>query len=552
MTSIVDFVAIPQTVSRDYTASGPMLIKWVDAATVEAADGPASIPNPGMTIDLLPGEDKALDPARRKYIVQGSVLFTFNGKTFFDRNGSLYTDFNPATGAATACGTIDYQTGLATVTSYGSGSNVVIADPVILGCLSRIPDVMTSFVRFRTPAAPIRPQSLSVRATTLNGALLNGASQSNGDITGTKILGSVNYDTGIVDLNFGEELNDNDNAPSLTHRTEPWYSAEVRYNVGTVPAPDYKTWRPTFVDPASILYNVVTYSFLPLDAALIGLNPVRLPSDGRVPIFKDGYVLVIHDTAFQTLPNSLTPGQVVTLARGDLAEVILRDQNGLDVNSALFTVARAAGTITMANPLNLAGYAQPLIAEHRIEDMVLCTDSQINGELSLSRALIHDYTAANSFVSSALLFGDLQARVSKFFDQASWASVWSDTLSGSAAAASFNDVTYPLTVTNAGTITERWALVFTTQTAFNIIGENVGQIGTGSTSVDCAPINPVTGVPYFSLNRFGWGAGWSAGNVLRINTTGNIAPIWFARTTKQSTSDEMNDNVRIQIRGDAD
>jgi hypothetical protein len=40
----------------------------------------------------------------------------------------------------------------------------------------------------------------------------------------------------------------------------------------------------------TIKYNCVVYSYLPLDAELIGIDPVRLPQDGKVPIFRKGYI----------------------------------------------------------------------------------------------------------------------------------------------------------------------------------------------------------------------------------------------------------------------
>lgn len=82
----------------------------------------------------------------------------------------------------------------------------------------------------------------------------------------------------------------------------------------------------------------------------------------------------------------------------------------------------------MATPLDLSAYAQPLSCEHRIEDMALVSDVQITGDITLVSPLTHSYSAANSFVSSALIIGDMQARVSKFFSQYTWTSIWSDSL----------------------------------------------------------------------------------------------------------------------------
>jgi hypothetical protein len=81
---------------------------------------------------------------------------------------------------------------------------------------------------------------------------------------------------------------------------------------------------------------------------------------------------------------------------------------------------------------DVAGYAQPVRIEHRIEDMALCSDAQINGDLTLTRPLTHDFPLG-SLVSSALIMGDLHARVSVLVRPADLVGVWSDTVIGSGA-----------------------------------------------------------------------------------------------------------------------
>jgi len=146
----------------------------------------------------------------------------------------------------------------------------------------------------------------------------------------------------------------------------------------------------------------------------------------------------------------------------------------------------------------------------------------------------------------------MQSRAYGLFDQKTWTSVWSNSLIGDATNASYNEVNYPLQITNAGGITGRWALKFTDTTAFEIIEEKLGIIGSGYTTQDCQPINPATLEPYFFIDYRGWGAGWATGNVLRFNTDGALAPIWIARTTLQGPATEPNDQFTLQIRGDAE
>ncbi|MFT7722230.1 MAG: tape measure protein [Roseateles sp.] len=161
------------------------------------------------------------------------------------------------------------------------------------------------------------------------------------------------------------------------------------------------------------------------------------------------------------------------------------------------------------------------------------------------------YPVAGTYVSSALVFGDLHARVSLTIDQGTW-SGWSDGPSGAAATATFNDIQNPITVTNGGALTERWAVVFTSATSFNVMGEHLGVIATGNTGSDCAPLNPTAGQPYFTIPAVGWGLGWAVGNVLRFNTVGAMAPVWVARTILQGPETVANDSFTLLTRGDVD
>jgi hypothetical protein len=184
--------------------------------------------------------------------------------------------------------------------------------------------------------------------------------------------------------------------------------------------------------------------------------------------------------------------------------------------------------------------------------MAVVRETQINGEISFTRALTHDYPLG-SYVSSALIAGgngDMFARVSLLFDQSTWNGAFADAISGSPATGTFNSAQYPIVVTNRGARTERWVVQFTSSTAFNVIGENVGVIAVGTINSNCAPQNPATSVPYFTIPALGWGSGWSAGNVLRFNTVGAEFPVWVVRTVQQGPETVPNDSFTILIRGD--
>ena len=85
------------------------------------------------------------------------------------------------------------------------------------------------------------------------------------------------------------------------------------------------------------------------------------------------------------------------------------------------------------------------------------------------------------------------------------------------------------------------------------MGESIGQVGTGSVNTVTAPVNPATGVPYFTIAVLGWGSGWAAGNVLRFNTKAANFPMGIARTTLQGPAvAQGSDQAVLRLMGDID
>lgn len=458
----------------------------------------------------------------------------------------LVTNLNPLTGTGTEVGTVNLATGETFLTSWTAGlvntmsgfTAGILENKNVLAESSRYID--SSFV-FRVAGAPLRPSGFSVMGSFSDGTTFNITADQYGKIDTPAFMGFVNYSTGVC-LLVAKEPNGTVAAQNaIVYNLPPFLSAIQGY-----PAVVVASTR-GFVTP-SLRYNAVSYSYLPLDAGILGLDPVRLPSDGRVPIFKSGRVVVVHNTqklAAQTVSN----GQTVDCGRTLLSRIRVFGNDGLEITTG-FTKNLDAGTITFTN---VAGMSQPVTIEHRIEDEALCADAQITGDLRLTRPLTHAYPANTSYVSSAYVAGTLQAAAQDAFSQEAWTNVWSDVRIGNPLLAQYNDTDNPLVVTNAGAITERWALIFQSSTTFNVVGENVGLIISGDTATTLAPVNPATGVPYFTLQAAGWGSGWVAGNVLRFNTSGANFPLWVARTVMQSPSAPPGtDQITISVRGDID
>ncbi len=519
----------PSAVTSGATSGAPVNVEWQTTGASDTA-ATSAIALPPVELDLTPTVIDA--------VVPGSVRFDFRGRTYVDRSGSLYYDIAPASGAGTYAGTVDYASGKARISSWAAGGSSAVT---VTALLTRFTPPGQDSIFFRTPGSPLRPGSFTLRANRLDGTQLTATANLSGVITGAGVAGQINWQSGAAYVRFGQMVT------AAGNEAEPWYDP-----AGVVGG---QVWRPALVIPDTVFFGTVVYRSIPLNPAILGLDPVRLPEDGRVVIFKPGQTVLVHHTQTTSIASPAA-GQVVNFGRPNVARVEVRDSDGTAVDSIWYVIDKASGTLTFANPLNLAAYALPIVIRDRIEDRVLCADAQITGEIALNRPLAHAYPLGAS-LSTCLILGeangsqDIQARVENIFDQQTWTSVFSDLLIGSGTDAQYNDVVYPFTVDNANAITERWALRFTNATSFEVIGERTGIIANGTTAANCAPLNPRTGLPYFTINKDGWGAGWSAGNVLRFNTIGGLAPVWFIRTTLAGELTQPYDGFRFEAIGDA-
>lgn len=438
-------------------------------------------------------------------------------------------------GAGTACGSINYATGIASLTTWpASGAALGLVVQSLTVSVGLAP---TDQISFRTPGAPLRPASFLVQATATDGTLLTAVADQSGVLAATDVTGTVQQDMGVATVRFGRMV------AAAGNEAQPWYDADM--------VEGGQIWRPKPVIPSSVRFSAVVLTSLPIDADLLGLDPVRLPADGRVPTIRAGDMLYIASTQTAVLPNPAVAGATYALGRTGLDFARVIDAAGAPVPPSQFTIDLAAGSIVMAGSLSLAGLTQPLRVKHRVGEWQQATDVQIDGQVSVSAPLSRAYAASDTSVSAALEAGDVVARVYGLFDQATWLGNWRDAPEGSGAAAQYNDVGFPVEVLNSGAVTERWRLNFTSSTTYQLVGESLGVIATGSTTVDLQPVNPVTGEPFFTLRAAGFGAGWAAGNQLRFNTESAGWPCWVVRTTLPGAS-TAGDAFDMMVVGDVD
>jgi hypothetical protein len=474
-------------------------------------------------------------------IVPGSARFLLGNSAYVDTAGVLYRDPSPATGAGSLAGTLDRNSGRAQINSWVSGGANAVP---LQGLVTEVGGQPIDEVVFRTPASPIKPGALQIRFQPLSAqAPVAKTIDQTGHLTDGDCVVAVDYDRGQISIRFGYYKA----VADLTEAemAEQWYDPTHAEDIGGVS----KMWIPRPVYADSIFYNAVATTMLPPDSTLLGLDAARLPPDGQALLFQTGMLCLVHHTG-ALAPQSLSAGQTIDCGRTRLYRVVIEDSLGARLPSDLYTVDRTAGTLTMTTPLDLSDYTGPYSVYHTIADLLRLRDTDINGNLTFLRPVSHDFVSG--YVSGMLYLGTLQARVAKKFEQTTWTGVWQDTRIGDQPLASYNDAAYPIAVTNAGAYKDRILIKFTNSTAFQVIGEQLGLIGVGDINNDCAPINPLTGLPYFTIDYRGWGGGWATGNCLRFNLEAASYPIDVVRAIQPSAPTGQSDSVELLLVGNVD
>ena len=456
-----------------------------------------------IEIDLLPQFAEVIAPS--------SLSVAWGGSRYFDRAGTVYTNLDPNTGSADVAGTIDYSTGRLTLTRWDWTSG---AAPNIISLASSIDGNPVDAVTFRTPSAPLQPGSLNVRATGVDGSKINITADFGGVMKSARVDGTVDAEFGVARLRFGKMV------AAAGNEEEPWYSVDA--------VVDGQIWQPLHVFAETITYNATSYSYLPIDSNVVKIDTVRLPQDGRIPIFRRGDTIIIGNRVTTDIGSAHTGGQTVTLPRNDVTRIAVVDADDKNIDASLWDYDLAAGTITWKTPLDLSMYKMPLKVMHAQEERNRIIQADIDGTLTLLFAMRRSYPVEDTYVSSVLIGGDLQVRVSIPFTQRNWDNVWRDEPKGDQLLNKLNLKDYPMVLTDDGAIKERWMIKMTGTAQFELYGETLGFVMRGDTLTDLAPINPATGKPYFTLPKqaFGSDAPWASQDIIRFNTWGTLLPVW--------------------------
>jgi hypothetical protein len=116
----------------------------------------------------------------------------------------------------------------------------------------------------------------------------------------------------------------------------------------------------------------------------------------------------------------------------------------------------------------------------------------------------------------------------------------------------YDGVTYPIVTNNIGTVRQNWTLTFTNATSFNIVGDTLGNIGSGTVGSGADPYNPLLSSPYFTLSPNGFSGALASGNTITFSTSPSAKAVWFKRIVPANTASYTGNSFTVTIEGESE
>jgi hypothetical protein len=154
--------------------------------------------------------------------------------------------------------------------------------------------------------------------------------------------------------------------------------------------------------------------------------------------------------------------------------------------------------------------------------------------ITITAGLTNSYLAANTVVSSIYNAGNVNAT--------------EDNYAVVSAAGTYDDTTYPVTVDHVGTVEQTWTVTFTSATAFGVVGDTIGSVGSGVIGSDFTPVNADEGEKYFTILSAGWGGTWAASDTFSFQTHPCAVPVWFKQVVAAATAAFSSNNPVVAVR----
>jgi hypothetical protein len=114
-------------------------------------------------------------------------------------------------------------------------------------------------------------------------------------------------------------------------------------------------------------------------------------------------------------------------------------------------------------------------------------------------------------------------------------------------AGTYDNVNYPVSGDNDGTVYQTWTITFSSATGFSVVGNTVGSVGSGNTSSAFAPNNPGRSRPYFTIPAGFFTGTWASGDTLQITTTPSVLSSWYMLDIQSGTSPVSLETFEVEL-----
>lgn len=107
------------------------------------------------------------------------------------------------------------------------------------------------------------------------------------------------------------------------------------------------------------------------------------------------------------------------------------------------------------------------------------------------------------------------------------------------------------TATSIGSIDQNWTLTFTSATAFDISGDTIGAVGSGSIAATSGPYHAAVGGLYFQILSGLFEGAFLTGDTITFTTHPASAALWMRRTIPAGAVAVSNNRVALYMDGEA-
>lgn len=156
-------------------------------------------------------------------------------------------------------------------------------------------------------------------------------------------------------------------------------------------------------------------------------------------------------------------------------------------------------------------------------------------EVTLAEPLVSSY-GAGAIVSSVYAAGEVKALAS----------------AAQVTSAAGMVVGEMITCDSLATVEQDWTLTFTSATAFTIVGDTLGNIGSGNTTSNSAPINPAhPGRSYFTIPAAAFSGTFATGDRITFTTSPAAIPLWYRQVVPAGASAISGNQVILGVDGES-